>query len=841
MNIKRLIHLPWKLKEVLGLMARDVAEVRLALEDLTERFSALKRGHAELVRMERRHAKLERRHAKLGRRQSELTEQLLREREAERSGGLERERLRQQEIASLRETLSGAIRELREQVLAEVREQGHVMETAARLLPRAAAEMKLRERLIARPVRQSGVSVLITCWNHAGFLTRAVGSAVAALESLPVPGEVLILDDASRDGSAEVAQGLVRADARVRLIQSDENLGLPRARNVLLSQARFRHAMILDSDNQLVPSGIAALYAAACQTEAVLAYGNILQVDQSGSVMGVISNERVTANLLKENWIDAMALVRTDRLLELGGYDSQWLYGLEDWELNQRLFSLGEPMVFVPVLVGKYTVLPNSMIREAPLTSRYKRGLRIFASVKDQDPARYNACTHHPALGTLWASAGSGWTAPAPVGRAVPRRATSRLKVLVISSGGVRNYGDDAILLATLQRLERIRPDCVPTVVSDGPSCPPLGRLGVWDGTCDEFCAGLDPDEVLHGCRDDTALFGELSSRLELGSHTRSDLKAFDVVLFAGGGNLNIYWPELIARRAAIAAGACAAGVPYILSGQGVGPISAGIIPMVSFLVGGASAVATRDSHSLQLLLQIVGHGPPMQMVGDDALGLRVPDTETTRAGLAQIGIPLDRPLLGFHAREASYVGFTRDELADTARRVDDFAAQRGYVVVGVPINMQADGHEAALLAELASGPRRRARWHVANHAGDIAAIAGVIKASSAVVAHSYHAAIFALESRIPTLLFARTEYYRLKAEALRTAFGIPVPVIASPELADGAIARALEQIALASWSRAAASADIDLWLDGALWRAEGGAGARSIPRFDREALGIAG
>ena len=74
--------------------------------------------------------------------------------------------------------------------------------------------------------------------------------------------------------------------SRIRLIASDENLGLPRARNVLLSQARFEHAMILDSDNQLVPSGIATLYAAACHTEAVLAYGNILKVDQSGSVIG---------------------------------------------------------------------------------------------------------------------------------------------------------------------------------------------------------------------------------------------------------------------------------------------------------------------------------------------------------------------------------------------------------------------------------------------------------------------------------------------------------------------------------------------------------------------------
>jgi polysaccharide pyruvyl transferase WcaK-like protein len=99
-------------------------------------------------------------------------------------------------------------------------------------------------------------------------------------------------------------------------------------------------------------------------------------------------------------------------------------------------------------------------------------------------------------------------------------------------------------------------------------------------------------------------------------------LKSFDVVLIAGGGNLNIYWPELIARRAAVAAAANAAGVPYILSGQGVGPVSAEIIPTLAFLVRGARAVATRDPLSLRLLERTVPNGPPMNMVGDDALGL---------------------------------------------------------------------------------------------------------------------------------------------------------------------------------------------------------------------------
>jgi hypothetical protein len=70
------------------------------------------------------------------------------------------------------------------------------------------------------------------------------------------------------------------------------------------------------------------------------------------------------------------------------------------------------------------------------------------------------------------------------------------VKVLVVTSDGVCNYGDDAILLSTLERLKRIRPDWVATVVSDGSSCPPLGLLGAWAGTCKEFSSGLAPKVV---------------------------------------------------------------------------------------------------------------------------------------------------------------------------------------------------------------------------------------------------------------------------------------------------------------------------------------------------------
>ena len=164
-----------------------------------------------------------------------------------------------------------------------------------------------------------------------------------------------------------------------------------------------------------------------------------------------------------------------------------------------------------------------------------------------------------------------------------------------------------------------------------------------------KFGSGLDPDDVRHGCRDDGTLAVEFSRWLKFGSRTRTGGAEVhsDVVLIAGGGNLNIYWPELIARRAAIAAAANAAGVPYILSGQGVGPVSAEIVPMLSFLAKGASAVATRDPLSLQLLKRIVPNGPRMNMIGDDALGLESDGPLVARGHLKEIGVPLDRPLLG--------------------------------------------------------------------------------------------------------------------------------------------------------------------------------------------------
>ena len=264
---------------------------------------------------------------------------------------------------------------------------------------------------------------------------------------------------------------------------------------------------------------------------------------------------------------------------------------------------------------------------------------------------------------------------------------------------------------------------------------------------------------------------------------------------------------------------------------------------MLSFLVGGASAVATRDPLSLQLLRRIVPSGPRMTMVGDDALGLRCDrrpgrSRPASRRSVCRSIVPYwdsrrERPP-------------TLGSLATSSRILPGKStiSRRKTATSSSPCRSTCSPHgpEVELLADLAHGSRRRAQWHIVNPAGDVAAIAGVIKVCSAVLTHSYHAAIFALENRIPTLLFARTEYYQLKAEALRG------------RVRDTGSARAHARIWRMARSpnssrrsrshpgrEAMTSADVDAWLDGALPREGSRVGTTSIAMFDRAKLAIAG
>ena len=119
--------------------------------------------------------------------------------------------------------------------------------------------------------RGGPVTVVVIAYNDAAHLAEAVGSALAQGEAV---GEVVVVDDASTDGTGEVADRLAAASPRVRVVHRPVNSGgCGTPRNDGADAARGEWIAFLDSDDVLPPGAVDALLDAAHRHQADVAAG----------------------------------------------------------------------------------------------------------------------------------------------------------------------------------------------------------------------------------------------------------------------------------------------------------------------------------------------------------------------------------------------------------------------------------------------------------------------------------------------------------------------------------------------------------------------------------------
>jgi glycosyltransferase involved in cell wall biosynthesis len=97
-------------------------------------------------------------------------------------------------------------------------------------------------------------SVILPVHNRADVLGRAISSV---LDQELQDFELIVVDDGSTDGSAEVAQSF--GDERVRTIALEENQGGNVARNAGIRASRAQLIAFIDSDDRYLPGKLARL------------------------------------------------------------------------------------------------------------------------------------------------------------------------------------------------------------------------------------------------------------------------------------------------------------------------------------------------------------------------------------------------------------------------------------------------------------------------------------------------------------------------------------------------------------------------------------------------------
>lgn len=228
--------------------------------------------------------------------------------------------------------------------------------------------------------KEVGLTICVPNWNHRQFLPRSLSSALRGLRALAetgVAGEIVVVDDASLDGSAEYLFNLrtFYPDIAIRTLLRPENGGPAAARNLGLWEARYRTVCLLDADNELKSENLPLFYRTMVETGAALVYGNLI-VREGDKPVSLVSNECISARIFRANYIDNFSLIDASQALECGGFltDRRWMSN-EDWELFLHLLNDGRLTVFVPVVLGYYYQNPASL--SADLTKMLKIGEQV--------------------------------------------------------------------------------------------------------------------------------------------------------------------------------------------------------------------------------------------------------------------------------------------------------------------------------------------------------------------------------------------------------------------------------------------------------------------------------
>src|SRR3954453_22485415 len=114
------------------------------------------------------------------------------------------------------------------------------------------------------------VSFCVVNTDQRELLVHCLDAIAAERERLPFPTEVLVLDNASTDGSAGAAR---RHPTVTEVVALDQGRGKGENDSHLLQRARGRFCLLLNEDSELREGATAALYAALIADEHAAAAG----------------------------------------------------------------------------------------------------------------------------------------------------------------------------------------------------------------------------------------------------------------------------------------------------------------------------------------------------------------------------------------------------------------------------------------------------------------------------------------------------------------------------------------------------------------------------------------
>ena len=212
--------------------------------------------------------------------------------------------------------------------------------------------------------------------------------------------EVIVSDDASQDHSMALVRALAKADARVRLIESQTNGGPACCRNRALDAARGSWIAVVDSDDIIHPERLERLLDVARRDDLDIVADDLLLFHEDGSPPRLMLGAEAGASFSVSpvRWVLAgvdgspplgylKPMIRADRLKKLR-YDEALRIG-EDYDFILRLLLDGARMTVVPepfYLYRRHSASISHRLSKSDMRSMVERQLALAAAHEPVSP-----------------------------------------------------------------------------------------------------------------------------------------------------------------------------------------------------------------------------------------------------------------------------------------------------------------------------------------------------------------------------------------------------------------------------------------------------------------------
>jgi len=221
------------------------------------------------------------------------------------------------------------------------------------------------------PNAAPSLSAIVVSYNTRKLTLECLQALSVALEG--VPAEVIVVDNASSDGSVEAIR---REFPQISVLANDRNLGFGAANNQGMRQGHGRYFLLLNSDAFAEPGAIATLVRYMEENPTVAAAGpRLLNADGSLQVScfpfptpfrawvenlwlpKVLPHTSRWGDYRKWNhdsprlvdWVvGACLLVRREAYEQVGGFDEQFFMYAEESDWQRRMRDAGWQIGFTP-------------------------------------------------------------------------------------------------------------------------------------------------------------------------------------------------------------------------------------------------------------------------------------------------------------------------------------------------------------------------------------------------------------------------------------------------------------------------------------------------------------